>query len=436
MTTDNLAEAVDALGRAFEEFKHANDNRLAQIERKGVADAVTVETVEKLNDEISRLADHVDRVETAFKRTPRGAVNDNESIGERKAAKEFFGTIRDEPLAAKDNEPNVEEYLAYRSALSAYIRSGKPTFDESKALSVGVEADGGYWVTPEISNRVVTRLFETSPMRSIAEVITIGTDAYEFPIDSNDATSGGWVGEKGTRGETATPEIGEGRIPIHEQFANPRATQKLLDDARINVEQWLGNKIADKLTRTENITFVTGNGEAKPRGFLDYGSAATTDADSARSWGVLQYTASGNASGFTADPDGGDALIDLIYSLSPAYRANARFITNRATLATVRKMKDSDGQYFWAPGLQAGQPSMILGFPITEAEDLPNVAANAFPMAFGDFREGYTIVERQGIRVLRDPFSAKPFVQFYTTKRVGGDVVNFDAIKLFKISTS
>jgi HK97 family phage major capsid protein len=150
----------------------------------------------------------------------------------------------------------------------------------------------------------------------------------------------------------------------------------------------------------------------------------------------LQYEPSTNASGFKADPDGGDALIDLTYTLNPAYRANARWVMNRATVAIVRKMKDSNGHYIWQPGLQAGQPAMILGYPTTEAEDMSDVAANAFPIAFGDFREGYTIVERQGIRVLRDPFSAKPFVQFYTTKRVGGDVTNFDAIKLFKIAAS
>jgi len=362
-------------------------------------------------------------------------MNDDETGDERKAAKEFFETIHDAPLAANDNV-DVEQYRSYRGALNSYLRTGKLTADVQKELSVGIQADGGFWVTPEISNRIRTRLFETSPMRSIAEVVTIGTDALEYPIDSNDATSGGWVGEKDTRAETATPQIGEGRIPVHEQFANPRATQKLLDDARINVETWLSNKIAGKLTRTENTAFVTGSGEAKPRGFLDYGSAAVTTVDASRSWGVLQYTPSGNASDFTADPNGGDALIDLIYSLNPAYRANARFITNRATLGTVRKMQDSNGHYIWQPGLQQGQPQMLLGFPITEAEDMPNVAADAFAMAFGDYREGYVIVERQGIRVLRDPFSAKPFVQFYTTKRVGGDVVNFDAIKLFKIAAS
>ena len=337
------------------------------------------------------------------------------------------------------------EYRAYNGALSKYIRRGESrlleddkralAFGEAKALSVGVQGEGGYWVTPEMSDRIIRRSFETSPMRSIASVVTIGTDAIEFPTDTNDAVTGGWVGEKDARAETATPQIGLIRIPVHEQFANPRATQKLLDDAAFPVEDWLADKIADKLVRDENVAFVTGNGVAKPRGFLDYGADALTTNDSSRAWGILQYTPSTNASGFAAT-DPGDDLITLLYKLKAVYRAGASWLMNRATAAEVRKFKDGQGNYLWQTSFQAGQPDRLLGYPVVEGEDMPDVAASNFPIAFGNFREGYQIVDRQGVRVLRDPFSAKPFVQFYTTKRAGGDVTDFDAIKLFKIATT
>jgi HK97 family phage major capsid protein len=427
MESTDIAASIDGLGRAFEAFKSANDERLAQIEKNGAPDSLTVAAVDQLTD-------RMDGIEVALKRTPLvGTARDPD---EQKAAADFFSVLENRPLTPDDARVDVGTYRAYDAALRRYIRTGKPSYDEQKALSVGIEADGGYWVIPEISDMVKTRLFETSPMRSIASVMTIGTDALEFPVDTNDATSGGWVGETDARSETATPQIGEGRIPVHEQYANPRATQKLLDDASFPVETWLANKIGDKLRRNENVSFCSGNGEAKPRGFLDYGSDANTDDDAARSWGTLQYVPSGNASGFdTTDP--GDALIDLVTKLNPAYLANARWVMKRATIGEVRKFKDGQGNYLWQMGnIQGGQPATLLGFPVVAFEDMPAVAANNFHIAFGDFSEGYMIVERQGIRILRDPFSAKPYVQFYTTKRVGGDVVNFDAIKLLKIATS
>lgn len=398
---------------------------------------------------IERLNDRCDSIETALGRSLRETA-DGEPGDERRQAATFASLITGKSAGARgeDGLPDLDAYRRYRGVLSKYLRYGlahlTPEENQAlgtgrvsaKALSVGIEADGGYWVTPEISDRVTQRQFDTSPMRTIANIVTIGTDAIEFPTDSNDLITGGWVGETDARGETATPEVGIKRIAVHEQFANPRATQKVLDDAAFPVEQWLADRIADKFIREENAAFVSGNGVSKPRGFLDYGGDATADDDDARAWGVLQYVASGNASGF-AGSDPGDALIDLVHKLKPLYRVRAVWLMNRATAAEVRKFKDGQGNYLWSGGnVQEGLQQRLLGFPVVEAEDMPDVGSSAFPIAFGDFMAGYQIVDRQGVRTLRDPFTAKPFVQFYTTKRVGGDVVDFDSIKLFKIAMS
>ncbi len=407
------------------------------------------QTFEAVKGSIERLDGRCDAIETAFKRTPK-TNGGNDPTLEAKQANKFAALIKGEPLMARSETGGMDlnSYHAYQSVLEKYLRYGlahlTPEENQAlalgrvsaKALSVGVESDGGYWVTPEVSDRVITRQFDTSPIRSIANVVTIGTDAIEFPTDSNDILSGGWVGETDARAETATPEVAMKRIPVHEQFANPRATQKLLDDAAFPVEEWLAERIADKFLRDENAAFTSGNGIAKPRGYLDYGADATSQDDDARTWGVLQYAPSGNASGFAAT-DPGDAVIDLVHKLKAVYRQRAVWVMNRATVAEVRKFKDGQGNYLWATGnVQQGLPERLLGFPVVEAEDMPDVAAGTFPIAIGDFMAGYQIVDRHGIRTLRDPFTAKPFVQFYTTKRVGGDVVDYDAIKLFKIATS
>ena len=271
--------------------------------------------------------------------------------------------------------------------------------------------------------------------------MTIGTDKLVIPLDVEEAASGGWVGEKASRADTNTPGVGEQTIEVFEQYAQPKATQRLLDDAEVDIEAWLAGKIADILTRTENTAFVSGNGVNKPKGFLGYASAAVTTADASRDWGKLQYIATGAAGAF-ASPNASasrlpaDVLIDLIQATKPLYRANGRFAMNRATAGAVRKLKDGDNNYLWQPSIVAGQPDQLLGYPVSELEDMPDIASNTFSIAFGDFRRGYQVIDRQGIRVLRDPYTEKPFVKFYTTKRVGGDVTDFDAIKLLKFGTS
>ena len=266
-------------------------------------------------------------------------------------------------------------------------------------------------------------------MRAIASVMTITADAVEGMLDLGEPAAG-WVAEVEARAETATPQVGLWRIPVHELYAEPRVSQKLLDDASFDVESWLAQKVAEKFGRSENAAFVAGGGVGMPRGFTTYATAATADAS--RPWGTLQHVPTGTSGAFAAS-NPGDVLIGLTYALKAGFRAGARFVMARATAAEVRKLKDtSSGQYLWQPGLAAGSPASLLGYPVVEAEDMPAIGANSLSIAFGNFREGYAVVDRQGIRTLRDPYTAKPQVKFYTTKRVGGDVLDFDAIKLLK----
>lgn len=345
-----------------------------------------------------------------------------------------------------DAQPDNETLDRYGAAMALYLRRGSEALNSGyrAAMSVGADPEGGFWVQPERSNEIISRMFETSPIRQVASVIPITHgDAYEYPLDTNDAISGGWVGEKDSRPETNTADVGVGKIYVHEQYAQPKVTQKLLDDVDFSVDDWLTQKTVGKIGRTENTAFVSGNGTAKPRGFLDYGTAALTTDDDTRAWGVLQYVPVGAAGAFPTISGGGadgasdpDALHDVVSKLQVEFRANARWMMNRKTAAAVKKLKDADGRYLWIDSLQAGEPSQLLGFPVALAEDMPDIASNSFSIAFGDFKAGYTIVDRLGIRLLRDPYTTKGFVKFYITKRTGGDVVNFDAIKLLKFSAA
>lgn len=428
--TNDTRSAVYDLGRAFEAFKEANDQRLREIERRGSADPLTEMKVNRLNGEINRAIDaadaakrRVDQIETALHRSPLHTSGD-----EWKEAEMFML----ERKGRIDSDLGIDGYRQYKSALRSYLRKNNAGsgVDEIKALSFGSDPDGGFTVTPDMSGRIAALVRDTSPMRQVANVITIGTDALEGIHDLNEATSG-WVGETEARNETAAPKIGEYRIPVHEQYAEPRATQKLLDDSLFNVEEWLAMKIAERLSRMENESFVTGNGVKKPRGFLTY--AAGTP--SASGFSVIEQVPSGGAGAFATE-NPGDALISLVYALKSAYREKAVFMMKRSTLAEVRKLKDGNDNYIWQPDFQMKQGGTLLGFNVVEAEDMPDISANSLSIAFGDFHAGYQIVDRQGIRILRDSFTAKPYVKFYTTKRVGGDVVNFEAIKLMKFAAS
>ena len=320
----------------------------------------------------------------------------------------------------------------HQKAFNAYLRSGEDDglrgLDlEGKALSTTVNVDGGYLVDPQTSEMVNSVMNSTASIRAIASVVHVEATSYDVLIDHTELGAG-WASETGSVTETATPQIDRVSIPLHELSALPKASQRLLDDSAFDVEAWLAGRIADKFARAEADAFINGDGSDKPTGILNY---TPVDNDS-WSWGNIGYVLTG-ASGAISD---GDAIVDLVYALGAQYRANGTFVMNSKTAGTVRKLKDADGRFLWSDGLAAGEPARLMGYPVLIAEDMPDVAADSYSIAFGDFTAGYTVAERPDLRVLRDPFSAKPHVLFYATKRVGGDVSDFAAIKLLKFGTS
>ncbi|MBR9863091.1 MAG: phage major capsid protein [Rhodobacteraceae bacterium] len=329
----------------------------------------------------------------------------------------------------------AEVEVPHKKAFAAYLRSGdddamRALNVEEKALSTAVSGDGGYLVDPQTADQIAGVLHATASIRSIANVVAVESTAYDVLVDHTELGAG-WATETGAATETSTPQVERISIPLHELSALPKASQRLLDDSAFDVEGWLASRIADKFSRAEGVAFVSGNGVDKPTGFLTY----TTVANNSWSWGDLGYVATG-ADGDFAALDPADAIVDLVYSLGARYRANATFVMNSKTAGAVRKMKDADGRFLWSDGLAAGEPARLMGYPVLVAEDMPDISSGANAIAFGDFAAGYTVAERPDLRILRDPFSAKPHVLFYATKRVGGDVSDFAAIKLLKFAVS
>jgi HK97 family phage major capsid protein len=299
---------------------------------------------------------------------------------------------------------------------------------EGKALSTAVSADGGYLVDPVTSDMIAGVLYDAASIRSIANVVAIEATAYDVLVDTTDIGAG-WATETANSVETSTPQVERITIPLHELSALPKASQRLLDDSAFDVEGWLAARIADKFARAEGNAFVSGDGVDKPTGFLTYPSADYGTAI----WGELGHVLTGVDGDFAASSPA-DAIVDLVYALGARYRANATFVMNSKTAGAVRKMKDADGRFLWSDGLAAGEPARLMGYPVLVSEDMPDIATWAPAIAFGDFNAGYTVAERPDLRILRDPFSAKPNVLFYATKRVGGDVSDFNAIKLLKFA--
>ena len=404
--TADATSAYDELMRAFDGFRAANDERLGALERRS-ADVVLDEKVERIN---AALDAHGRRLDEITLKTARPAF-----APERRAGAQTF------------------DAREHKAAFEAYVRSGESAglrALEVKALSVGSNPDGGYLVPAEVETEIGRRLTAISPIRSIAGVREISANVYKKPfMTAGPAT--GWVGETAARPQTATPTLAELTFPAMELYAMPAATATLLEDAAVNVDQWIASEVELTFAEQEGTAFVTGDGVNKPTGFLSY----TTIANASWVWGDIGYIATGAAGNFAA-ADPSDNLVDLIYALKAGYRQNGAFVMNRKTQAAIRKFKDSSGGYLWQPPAQAGGRASLMTFPVVEAEDMPDIAANSLSVAFGDFRRGYLVVDRQGVRVLRDPFSAKPYVLFYTTKRVGGGVQDFDAIKLLKFAAS
>ena len=330
---------------------------------------------------------------------------------------------------------SAEVEVPHQKAFDAYLRSGdddglRGLVLEGKALNTAVAAEGGYLVDPQTAEMIRSSLKSTSSIRAIANVVQVEATSFDVLIDHSDVGSG-WATESGSIVETATPAIERISIPLHELSAMPKASQRLLDDSAFDVEGWLAGRIADKFARAEAASFVAGDGIDKPTGFLTH----TKVVEASWTWGNLGYIATGVAGDFNGS-NPADAVVDLVYALDATYRANATFVMNSKTAGAMRKMKDADGRFLWSDGLAAGEPARLMGYPVLIAEDMPDIANDAYAVAFGDFASGYTIAERPDMRVLRDPFSAKPHVLFYASKRVGGDVSDYAAIKLLKFAVS
>jgi HK97 family phage major capsid protein len=398
-TSGELRGAMrDFLG-AFESFRQANDSRLDAIEQKK-DDIVLSEKVERINKALTEQKAALDRIALSDKRP---------ALGETREADER------------------------KTAIVRYMRAGDASAInalQTKSLNAGVDAEGGY-LAPEPTERIIAAAVrDISPIRQIATVREIGTTSFKKPVSLGGGAAG-WVGETGGRVETGAPTLSSIDFPTMELYAMPAASQTLLDDAVVDIEQWLADEVMGEFASQETNAFVNGDGVAKPKGFLSYGVAE----DSVRTQSEIGYVASGALGAFAAG-NPADKILDLIYAPKQAYRAGGRFVLNRKTLSVVRKFKDADGNYLWQPSMQAGSPSTLFGYPVTEVEEMPDIAANSHAIAFGDFARFYLIVDRQGVKILRDPYSAKPYVLFYTTKRVGGGVQNFEAVKLMKFAAA
>ncbi len=318
---------------------------------------------------------------------------------------------------------------AQSAFVNGYIRQGREV--ELKSFTGAVAADGGFAVPREIDGQIDALLKMASPVRAIANVVRVGSAGYRKLVTRSGVASG-WASEVAARPVTNTPVFEEVIPSFGELYAQPAATQAMLDDAQFDVEGWLAQEIASEFAKAEGLAFVNGDGVNKPKGFLTYPTTAQQDQN--RAFGTIQHIASGVANDFSTNPQ--DKLVDLVHAVRAPYRQSATWVMNASTLARVRKFKDSQGAYIWQPALMAGQPDLLLGYPVVESEDMPDIAANSLPIAFGNFKAGYLIAERQETAILRDPFTNKPYVNFYATRRVGGALVNSEAIKLIKISVS
>lgn len=330
---------------------------------------------------------------------------------------------------ALEGTKGVAHSVAAQEFVAKYLRRGDHTGIELKSFSGASGPEGGFAVPQEIDTLIGSTLRDISPIRAIATVVQTGSAGYRKLV-TDGGTPSGWVSETATRPETDTPNFNEIAPPTGELYANPAASQAMLDDAAFDVETWLADEIAREFAQAEGAAFVSGSGANQPRGFLNV--PVTDEEDDARAFGTLQYVPSGSSGSFASE----DVLVDLVHALRPAYRQGAAFVMNSATLAHIRKFKTADGAFLWQPSMASGQPNTLLGYPVVEAEDMPDIAADSLSIAFGNFRAGYLIAERSSTNILRDPFTNKPFVHFYATKRVGGQVMNSEAIKLMQFSAS
>lgn len=397
MSLQEITERVHSLGNAWEHFKSVNDARLSEVERKGYADPLYNEHLGRINESLDQHKRRIDMIETANARPERDAV------------------------AQRLGNYDVSEY---RSAFRNYLRKGMDAGLEKmqlKALSVGTDTEGGFLVPNQMSELLTQIVFESSPMRKLATIETISSDTLDLIDDTGEMTAE-WATETAARNETNNPLFGRTQIETFEMHAQPKATQKLIDDASIDIESWIARKVAEKFSRLEATAFISGDGVGKPKGILAYAAGTA--------WGQIEQLNSGTSAVITAD-----SLIRLYYALKDEYAKQASFLMHRTSAQAVRLLKEATtNQYLWQPGLAAGAPDTLMGVPVVLASDVPAPAASSLSVVVGDFKRAYLIVDRLGIRTLRDPYTSKPFVKFYTTRRVGGAVVNSDAVKILKLA--
>jgi len=400
-----LKETIQALGKAFDAFKAENDARLKEIEKKGAADPLLSEKVDKINADIAQISALKKQLETLETAVAQGQF----------------------PGGGKNELDRVK--AQHKDAFAKFFRKGAEgglrDLEVQAGLSTLSDPDGGFLVPEDYEQAIDRVALSVSAMRRLATVRTIGTDTYKKLVNQGGASSG-WVGEKGARAETNTPTLTEIAINTKEIYAMPAATQTLLDDSRVDIAGWLADEVSIEFSEQESEAFINGNGVEQPKGIAAYAMAA----NSSYVWGKVGYITSGNSS-LVNDLD---KLIDLQHALKPVYRNGAAWLMNDATLATIRKMKDGDGNYIWVPGLKDGAPDTLLGKPVEIDDNVDDIAANKYPIFFANFKRAYLIIDRQGVRVLRDPYTSKPYVLFYTTKRVGGGIVMYEAIKALRVS--
>jgi HK97 family phage major capsid protein len=402
-TGTEVAQAFDEFARAFETFRETNDDRLQQIERRMGGDVVTEEKLARIDRGLDEAKAKLDQLSLKARRPQLEASDEHKAI-------------RPSP---------------HQTAFRTYMRTGEATVlkdIEEKALSAGSGPDGGYLVPMDAEREILRRMTALSPIRALATVREIAGGQLKKAYAASGPVAG-WTAETALPGQTATPVLADLTFPAMELYAMPSATQTLLDDAAVDVEQWIAEEVQASFAEKETQAFIGGDGVNKPKGFLSYPTIVNAN----WSWGNIGTVLTGVDGGFAA-ANGSDALVNLVYAVKGGYRQNGTFVMNRQTQAAVRRMKDAQGQYLWQPPSSIGAQATLMSFPVVEAEDMPAMATDSLSIAFGDFRRGYLVVDRMGVRVLRDPYSAKPYVLFYTTKRVGGGVQDFDAIKLLKFA--
>jgi HK97 family phage major capsid protein len=431
--TEEIIQKLD------EALKGINDVQEVAKRNSGRLDTLDNEQIKKITDDICDSMEKVQELEAKQKQTEENSKKietvlcsmDNvkkssDDKAESLAKDEFCDYLRNGIAMSQESNDYITTKMIEKSFHSRDVNKKEL---QRKDLQVQLDPDGGYWVRPEISNMIITRIFETSPVRQYANVVTINSDSLEIMIDDNEADSGGWVGETDSRGDTNTPKVGKLVIYAHELFAQPKATQKMVDDSSFDIERWLQQKVVNRMSRDENTAFVEGDGSKKPRGFLDYPAWATPGTYER---GKIEQRISSTIGDFEAD-DVKNLQNDLIEN----YQPRAVWFMNRKTFSEVVLKKDEEGRYLLDPNsFKTGDTKILLGSNVVFMHDFPTIANDALIMAYGDLSIAYTVVDRIGIRVVRDIYTDKPYIKYYTTKRVGGDVTSYDALKILKVKAS